>query len=130
MAAYRRVYDLVTCKLTAKNRDQLRNPTLGNRVWATIIFYSANHYATPPINFVAFRYVTNDASSKWVKLVQVDSVYEYKYLYSPIVTTQHTILQHYKYKNHRTKHYAARETNQDLKCRYTTPARCSRLAFS
>ena len=24
-----------TCMLTAKNRDQLRNPTLGNRVWAT-----------------------------------------------------------------------------------------------
>ena len=33
MAAYRRVY--VTCRLTAKNRDQLRNPTLGDRVWAT-----------------------------------------------------------------------------------------------
>ena len=25
----------VTCRLTAKNRDQLRNPTLDNRVWAT-----------------------------------------------------------------------------------------------
>ena len=25
----------VTCKLTAKNRDQLRNPRLGNQVWAT-----------------------------------------------------------------------------------------------
>jgi len=25
----------VTCRLTAKKRDQLRNPTLGNRVWAT-----------------------------------------------------------------------------------------------
>ena len=25
----------VTCKLTAKNRDQLRNPTLGNRVWVS-----------------------------------------------------------------------------------------------
>ena len=25
----------ITCKLTAKNRDQLRNPTLGNRVRAT-----------------------------------------------------------------------------------------------
>ena len=25
----------VTCRLTAKNRDQLRNPTVGNRVWAT-----------------------------------------------------------------------------------------------
>jgi len=27
----------VTCKLTAKNRDRLRNPTLGNRVWATLV---------------------------------------------------------------------------------------------
>jgi len=26
----------VTCMLTAKNRDQLRNPTLGNRLWATL----------------------------------------------------------------------------------------------
>ena len=24
----------VTCRLTAKNRDQLRDPTLGNQVWA------------------------------------------------------------------------------------------------
>ena len=29
----------ITCRLTAKNRDQLRNPTLGNRVWATFTFY-------------------------------------------------------------------------------------------
>ena len=29
----------VTCMLTAKNRDQLRNPTLGNRVWATFTFF-------------------------------------------------------------------------------------------
>ena len=27
----------VTCRLTAKNRDQLRNPTLGNTVWATFL---------------------------------------------------------------------------------------------
>jgi len=25
----------VSCRLTAKNRDQLRNPKLGNRVWTT-----------------------------------------------------------------------------------------------
>jgi len=31
----------VTCRLTAKNRDQLRNPTLGNRVWAT--FFTRMH---------------------------------------------------------------------------------------
>ena len=29
----------VTCRLTAKNRDQLRNSTLGNRVWAAFAFY-------------------------------------------------------------------------------------------
>ena len=29
----------VTCRLTAKNRDQLRNTTLGNRVWATFTFF-------------------------------------------------------------------------------------------
>jgi len=28
----------VTCRLTAKYRDQLRDPTLGNRVWATFTF--------------------------------------------------------------------------------------------
>ena len=27
----------VTCRLTTKNRDQLRNPTLGNRVWAVFL---------------------------------------------------------------------------------------------
>ena len=31
----------VTCRLTAKNRDQLRNPTLGNRVWATFFTFIA-----------------------------------------------------------------------------------------
>jgi len=30
----------VTCRLTAKDRDQLWNPTLGNRVWATFTFYT------------------------------------------------------------------------------------------
>ena len=29
----------VTCRLTARNRDQVRNPTLGNRVWATFTCY-------------------------------------------------------------------------------------------
>jgi len=38
MAAYRRGFMThVTCRLTAKNRDQLRNPTLGNRLWATFL---------------------------------------------------------------------------------------------
>ena len=38
----------VTCRLTAKNRDQLRNPTVGNRVWAAFTFYTVRvgHVAT------------------------------------------------------------------------------------
>ena len=32
----------VICRLTGKNRDQLRNPTLGNRVWATSTFLYIN----------------------------------------------------------------------------------------
>jgi len=31
----------VTCRLTAKNRDQLRNPTLGSGLWATFTFLLA-----------------------------------------------------------------------------------------
>ena len=36
--AVKQVCVCVTCRLTAKNRDQLRNPTLGNRVWASFTF--------------------------------------------------------------------------------------------
>ena len=34
----------VTCWLTAKNRDQLRNPTLGNLVWATFTLFCSFTY--------------------------------------------------------------------------------------
>ena len=37
---YRRVYDSRPPRLTAKNRDQLRNPTVGSRVWDTFTFTS------------------------------------------------------------------------------------------
>ena len=33
----------VTCRLTTKNRDQLRNPTLGNRVLATFTFFTSDY---------------------------------------------------------------------------------------
>ena len=28
----------ITCRLTANNQDQLRNPMLGNRLWSTVTF--------------------------------------------------------------------------------------------
>ena len=49
----------VTYRLTAKCRDQLRNPMLGNRVWAT--FFSCLFY-------VNFRSVTN-----WLNCSQPNS---------------------------------------------------------
>jgi len=36
----------VTCRLTAENRDQLQNPTLGNREWAT--FFLLFHISQDP----------------------------------------------------------------------------------
>jgi len=34
----------ITCRLTAKNREQLRNPTLGNRVWRqSVSSHSSSH---------------------------------------------------------------------------------------
>ena len=41
----------VTCRLTAKNRDQLRNPTLGNLLWATFtLFYRTRYRPTNRLN--------------------------------------------------------------------------------
>jgi len=36
----------ITCRLTAKNRDQLLNPVLGNRVWATFTFFTLKTLST------------------------------------------------------------------------------------
>ena len=38
MAAYRGFMTHVTCRMTAKNGDQLRNPKLSSRVWASFTF--------------------------------------------------------------------------------------------
>ena len=47
----------VTCRLTAKNRDQLRNSTLGNRVWATFTFLDL--YMNIAFNIFSFRSISN-----------------------------------------------------------------------
>ena len=43
MAAYAWFMTHVTCRLPAKNRDQLQNRTLGNRVRATFTFLADPH---------------------------------------------------------------------------------------
>ena len=48
----------VTCRLTAKNRDQLRNPTLGNAVWATFLHTYIRIYIAPKIVRTNLRFLT------------------------------------------------------------------------
>jgi len=56
----------VTCRLTAENRDQLRNPTLGNRVWATFTFYSYSTITAPfPPPFVVTIFIQTLLASSW-----------------------------------------------------------------
>ena len=38
--------------LTAKNRDQLRNPILGNRVWATFTFFTVMIYPSSGMSLI------------------------------------------------------------------------------
>jgi len=47
----------VTCRLTAKNRDQLRNPTLGNRVWASFLLPS-----------IIVIYINSNSNNKWADI--------------------------------------------------------------
>jgi len=86
----------VTCGLTAKNRDQLRNPTLGNRLWATFTFFLVrvklllNCFTvgapqtlvppTPPSSFVRRRIMlldTKEMCTKRLAIVVVVVVLKY-----------------------------------------------------
>jgi len=55
----------VTCRLTAKNRDQRRNPTLGNRVRATFTFFTRRRGCYP--HLVSLEYETGNNSSTAVQ---------------------------------------------------------------
>jgi len=41
----------ITCRLTAADWDQLRNPTLGNRVWATFFRGKYRYDSSPVVQF-------------------------------------------------------------------------------
>jgi len=49
----------VTCRLTAKNRDQFQNPTLGNLVWATLTFTSIGSSVAAEVTQVIVTFVAN-----------------------------------------------------------------------
>jgi len=64
MAAYRRVSDSRHLQADCHNRDQLRNPTLANRVWATFFtaLYPAIQTLLPATTSIhAYTAATHDA---------------------------------------------------------------------
>ena len=58
----------ITCRLTAKNRDQLRNPALGSRVWATFTFLIRNIILED--EFTGLR---------WPEVIETDRAGAYRY---------------------------------------------------
>ena len=52
----------ITCRLNAKNRDHLRNPTLGNRVWATVTFSHALAATEVTETGEAYRFAVDDGA--------------------------------------------------------------------
>jgi len=74
----------VTCMLTAKNRDQLRNPTLGNRVWATffaLLLIGANNTQIIFITRALWRKVNGFARRNVVHLIDKFTVTFWRYLH-------------------------------------------------
>ena len=76
----------ITCRLTAKNRDQLRNHTLGNRVWAAFT-KSVTHgqcEARPAVTFpdageISYaerhrKHAGDAVQSRWHKIAQARRV--------------------------------------------------------
>jgi len=59
----------VTCRLTAKNRDQLWNPTLGNRVWLPTfflgLFVAAAYRPFVVVMMLLISRVLNADSGQW-----------------------------------------------------------------
>ena len=64
MAAYRRVCDSRHLQADCQEPDQLQNPTLGNRVWATFTFFTFD------LKRYIFRYFSNNKEIKSHKLAR------------------------------------------------------------
>ena len=56
----------VTCRLTAQNWDQLRNPALGNWVWTTFTFYHSCTWTPSTLAQLVFAGCVTEAGSRYV----------------------------------------------------------------
>jgi len=78
----------VTCRLTAKNRDQLRNPTLSNRVRATSTFFTVLTRVVASIQSFKYQYQYQyqyPCLKYKYKYQYFSSKYQYQYKYLKMV---------------------------------------------
>ena len=78
MAAYRRVYDSHHLQADCQNRDQLRNPTLGNRVWATFTLFNkltTNNDGSVEDGTAINRQKSRELKCKKIKIPKQNSAY-------------------------------------------------------
>jgi len=66
----------VTCRLTAKNWDQLRNLMLGKWVWATFTFYTAEDSVKPELVILRLQSITNHWQVSSIRLYCRPTNYE------------------------------------------------------
>ena len=64
----------VTCNLTAKNWDQLRNATPSNQVWATCTFTVGKHALDVNISYYYVLTVTDCTFVIWLMLSGINSM--------------------------------------------------------
>ena len=85
----------VTCRLTAKYRDQLRNPMLGNRVWATFTFFSndgSSRSIAPTNANTRTHKITEATDTHASKLSDILSCHSlHQHVYSPTHVHGHTL---------------------------------------
>jgi len=61
----------VTCRLTVTNRDQLRNPTFGNRVWVTFLLDCIAYYRCSVVCVCVCLLVTTVSPTKTAEPIEV-----------------------------------------------------------
>jgi len=72
----------VTCRLTAKNRDQLPNPTLGNRVWATFTFFCVLYHALKAMTPFVDAFVNPSGTNPILENNHFSIFYPYYYYFT------------------------------------------------
>ena len=109
MAAYRRVYDSPHLQADCQEPDQLRDPTLGNRVWATFTFFN-DMLPFIPLHFLCTHF--------W-HLVHCNEL-----LPTPLLQTPHGHLapRWLKYMKNAFCHAMTQQTAMDMLC--VTDKRC------